>query len=54
MRYAPNLESLEQHPVPAWFDNAKLGIFIHWGYGQPDRRRPRACTMPVYPRTCAL
>ena len=31
MHYQPNLESLKQHPVPAWFDNAKLGIFIHWG-----------------------
>ena len=31
MPYEPNLESLKQHPVPDWFDNAKLGIFIHWG-----------------------
>ena len=26
-----SLESLRQHRVPAWFENAKLGIFIHWG-----------------------
>ena len=31
MKYQPTLESLHQHPVPAWFDDAKLGIFIHWG-----------------------
>ena len=31
MTYTPALESLRQHPVPAWFDDAKLGIFIHWG-----------------------
>jgi len=22
---------LKLHPVPGWFDDAKLGIFIHWG-----------------------
>ncbi len=31
MRYQPNLESLKQHPLPEWYHNAKLGIFIHWG-----------------------
>jgi alpha-L-fucosidase len=31
MLYEPKLESLRQHPLPAWFDQAKLGIFIHWG-----------------------
>lgn len=30
-RYTPDLSSLKQHQVPAWFNNAKLGIFIHWG-----------------------
>lgn len=30
-RYRANWESLKTHRVPAWFDNAKLGIFIHWG-----------------------
>lgn len=29
--YAPSRSSLRQHPVPAWFEDAKLGIFIHWG-----------------------
>ena len=31
MRYEPTLESVSSHPLPAWFENAKLGIFIHWG-----------------------
>ncbi len=31
MRYEPTLESLSRHPVPGWFQDAKLGIFIHWG-----------------------
>jgi alpha-L-fucosidase len=29
--YAPTPESLAAHPLPAWFDDAKLGIMIHWG-----------------------
>jgi alpha-L-fucosidase len=29
--YAPTVESLATHPLPAWFDDAKLGIMIHWG-----------------------
>src|SRR5450432_3638732 len=29
--YSPTLESLNQHPLPAWYADAKLGIFIHWG-----------------------
>ena len=30
-RYEPTLESLNRHPVPDWYADAKLGIFIHWG-----------------------
>ncbi len=30
-RYEPNWFSLSNHKLPAWFQNAKLGIFIHWG-----------------------
>ncbi len=30
-RYEPTLASLDQHPLPQWYDGAKLGIFIHWG-----------------------
>lgn len=29
--YEPTLTSLRTHPVPEWYDDAKLGIFIHWG-----------------------
>jgi alpha-L-fucosidase len=29
--YEPTWESLSTHPLPPWFDDAKLGIFIHWG-----------------------
>lgn len=30
-RYDYNWESLKTHPIPQWFDDAKFGIFIHWG-----------------------
>jgi alpha-L-fucosidase len=29
--YEPTIESLNQHPLPEWYADAKLGIFIHWG-----------------------
>ena len=31
MSYAPTWESVSQHPVPGWYDDAKLGVFLHWG-----------------------
>lgn len=41
--YEPTWESLDQRPNPAWFSDAKFGIFIHWGvysvpaWGPKDR-----------------
>ena len=29
--YQPMWNSLDQREVPAWFEDAKFGIFIHWG-----------------------
>jgi alpha-L-fucosidase len=29
--YDGSWESLQTMPVPAWFDDGKIGIFIHWG-----------------------
>ncbi len=29
--YQPNWESLDRRTTPAWFTDAKFGIFIHWG-----------------------
>nr|XP_011433349.2 alpha-L-fucosidase isoform X1 [Crassostrea gigas] len=31
VRYEPNWDSLDSRPLPAWYDAAKIGIFIHWG-----------------------
>lgn len=30
-QYEPTWESLDKRECPAWFPNAKFGIFIHWG-----------------------
>jgi alpha-L-fucosidase len=29
--YDPSWSSLDEHQIPDWFRDAKLGIFIHWG-----------------------
>lgn len=29
--YQPTWESINSRPVPQWFEDAKFGIFIHWG-----------------------
>src|SRR5262245_36100326 len=31
MAYQPTWDSVREHDVPAWFHDAKLGIFLHWG-----------------------
>ena len=28
--YEPTWESLDERPTPSWFDDEKIGIFIHW------------------------
>ena len=30
-KYVATAESLKKHPLPEWYTDAKLGIFIHWG-----------------------
>jgi alpha-L-fucosidase len=29
--YQPTWDSIDKRPTPAWFTDAKFGIFIHWG-----------------------
>jgi len=31
VQYEPTWESLDKRPLPSWYDESKLGIFIHWG-----------------------
>jgi len=30
-KYTPNWNSLDKRPLPQWYDDSKVGIFIHWG-----------------------
>ena len=30
-KYKPDWSSLDKRPLPNWYDEGKLGIFIHWG-----------------------
>ena len=30
-KYDPNWTSLDSRPLPTWYDEAKFGIFMHWG-----------------------
>ncbi|XP_065176507.1 alpha-L-fucosidase-like [Sycon ciliatum] len=29
--YAPTWDSLDSRPLPGWYDESKVGIFLHWG-----------------------
>ncbi len=36
-RYKPTWDSLDKRPLPDWYAEAKLGIFMHWGvYSVPS------------------
>jgi alpha-L-fucosidase len=30
-KYQPTWDSLDKRQLPQWYDDAKIGIFIHWG-----------------------
>ncbi|KAF5278145.1 hypothetical protein FQR65_LT03661 [Abscondita terminalis] len=35
--YEPTWESLDKRPLPQWYDDAKIGVFLHWGvYSVPS------------------
>ena len=35
-QYQPTWESLDTRKLPEWYDNSKIGIFIHWGVSKKD------------------
>jgi alpha-L-fucosidase len=50
MPYEATKESLNAHPLPAWFQDAKLGIFVHWGlYSVPGWATPSGELSKVVP-----
>lgn len=37
-KYEPTWSSIDTRPLPDWYDEAKIGIFLHWGvYSVPNR-----------------
>jgi len=38
--FQPTWASLDQRPIPAWFQEAKFGIFVHWGIYSVPAWRP--------------
>ena len=45
--YEATRESLREHPVPEWFEDAKLGIFIHWSVSSVPAFAPRSTLRDV-------
>jgi alpha-L-fucosidase len=39
-QYQPAWSSLDKRPIPGWFEDAKFGIFIHWGVYSVPAYRP--------------
>ena len=38
--YQSSWKSIDSRPIPSWFEDAKFGIFIHWGiYSVPAWRK---------------
>ena len=47
--YESTWESLDARPIPTWFEDAKFGIFIHWGvYSVPAWRKVESARYASY------
>ncbi len=46
--YQPNWKSIDSRPVPEWFENAKFGIFIHWGVYSVPAWAPADADIGIY------
>ncbi len=50
-KYAPEWSSLDSRPLPGWYDEAKVGIFMHFGpYSVPGIRKQGLCVQVCF--TC--
>ncbi len=49
-RYDPDWPSLKEHSVPRWYDDAKFGIFIHWGLYSVPAWAPTTGELGMVPR----
>ena len=43
--YEPTWESLDAHPCPEWFHDAKIGMYFHWGLCSVPAWAPRSDTI---------
>lgn len=49
--YQANWESIDSRPVPSWFEDARFGIFIHWGlYSVPAYSPTERDSVGIYDR----
>jgi hypothetical protein len=39
--YEPTWESLDSHKMPQWYDDAKIGLSMHWGVYSVPAWAPR-------------
>lgn len=44
-KFEKTWESIDSRPVPSWFDEAKFGIFIHWGIYSVPAYAPKRNTV---------
>jgi alpha-L-fucosidase len=47
--YEPTWPSLMERPLPAWFDDEKIGVFLHWGVFSVPAWGPSTPTKPAIP-----
>ncbi len=47
-KYQANWESIDSRPIPAWFEDVKFGIFIHWGVYAVPAWAPANADIGVY------
>jgi len=46
--YEPKWESIDNRPIPQWFEDAKFGIFIHWGVYSVPAWAPADAEIGIY------
>jgi len=44
--YTPDWESLDKHKMPAWYDDSKIGLSMHWGVYAVPAWAPRNDKVP--------
>lgn len=47
-KFQPTWESIDSRPVPAWFEDVKFGIFIHWGVYSVPAWAPANADIGIY------